>query len=50
MTSVDPEFKADLECLSRIESIITEEEGEISTNLLPFLVKADNILARQRQH
>ena len=42
---VDPEFKADLECLNRIESAISSEKKNSSANLLPFLVRVENMLA-----
>ena len=46
---VDPELKADLECLSRIESAINSEKKSSSANLLPFLVRVENMLAGERQ-
>ena len=43
--SVDPELKADLDCLSRVESTINTEKKSSSVNLLPFLVRVENMLA-----
>ena len=37
--SVDPELKAGLDCLSRIESAINTWKKSSSPNLLPFLLK-----------
>ena len=48
-TTQDPEVKADLECLSRIESMISAEKRVSSTHLLPFFVKVENTLAKERQ-
>ena len=42
---VDLELKADLECLNRIESAISSEKKNSSANLLPFLVRVENMLA-----
>ena len=47
--STDPELKADLDCLSRIESAINTEKKNSSANLLPFLVRVENILAGEQQ-
>ena len=47
-TSVDPELKADLDCLSRIESAINTDKKSSSTKLL-FLVRVENMLAGERQ-
>lgn len=48
-SSVDPELKADLECLSRIESFIATEKKSNSTNILSFLVRMENMVAGERQ-
>ena len=42
-------IKADLECLSRIESAISSEKKSISAILLSFLVRVENMLAGERQ-
>ena len=42
---VDPELKADLECLRRIESAISSEKKSSSAIPLPFLVRVENMLA-----
>ena len=47
--SIDPELKADLDCLSQIESAINTEMKSSSANLLPFLVRIENMLAREQQ-
>ena len=47
--SVDPELKADLDSLSRIESAINTEKKSSSANLLPFLVRVENMLAGEQQ-
>ena len=47
--SVNPELKADLDCLSRIESAINTEKKSSSANLLPFLVRVENMLAGEQQ-
>lgn len=46
--TIDPELKADLECLNRIQSVITTEK-KANTNLLPFLVRMENMIAGERQ-
>ena len=43
--SVDPEIKADLDCFNRIDSAINTEKKRSSGNLLPFLVRVENMLA-----
>ena len=48
-TSVDPEVEADLACLSRIESMVSMEKKESSDNLLPFFIKIENALCKERQ-
>ena len=48
-TPVDLELKAYLECLSRIESVITAKKKESSFNPLLFLVKVEKVLARIQQ-
>ena len=47
--SVDPELKADLDCLNRIESTFNTQKKSSSTNLLPFLVRVENMLAGERK-
>ena len=47
--SVDPELKADLDCLNRIESTFNTQKKSSSTNLLPFLVRVENMLAEERK-
>ena len=47
--SVDPELKADQDCLSRIESAINTEKKSSSDKLLPFFVSIENMLAGERQ-
>ena len=47
--SVDPEWKSDLDCLSRIESAINSEKKSSSAKLLPFLVRVENMLTGERQ-
>ena len=47
-STVDPVLKAGLECLNRIESAITAEKI-VNKNLLPFLVKLQNIVAGERK-
>ena len=46
--SVEPELKADLDCLSRIESAINTEKKSSPANL-PFLIRVENMLAEERQ-
>ena len=48
LSTVDPVLKADLECLNRIESAITAEKSG-NKNLLPFLVKMQNIVSGERK-
>ena len=48
--SIDPELKVDLDCLFRIESAVNTEKKSSSANLLPFLVRVENMLAGERQH
>ena len=45
--SVEPELKADLDCLSRIESAINTEKKSSPANL-PFLIRVENMLAEER--
>ena len=47
--SVDPEVEADLACLSRIESMVSMEQKESSDNLLPFFIKIEKALCKERQ-
>ena len=47
--SVDPELKADLDCLSWVESTINTGKKSSSANLLPFMVRVENMLAGERQ-
>ena len=47
--SVDPELKAELDCLNRIESTFNTQKKSSSTNLLPFLVRVENMLAGERK-
>ena len=47
--SVDPELKAELDCLNRIESTFNTQKKSSSTNLLPFLVRVENMLAEERK-
>ena len=48
--SGDPKLKADLDCVSQIESAInTEKKKSSSANLLSFLVRVENMLAGERQ-
>ena len=47
--SVDPELKADLDCLNRIESTFNPQKKSSSTKLLPFLVRVENMLAGERK-
>ena len=47
--SLEPKIKADLECLSRIGCVVDIEKKQSSVKLLPFLVKVENILAKERQ-
>ena len=47
--SVDPEWKSDLDCVSRIESAINSEKKSSSANILPFLVRVENMLTGERQ-
>ena len=42
-------IKADLECLSRIGHVANTKKKEGSVELLPFLVKQENVLAKERQ-
>ena len=48
-TSVDPEVEADLACLIRIKSVVPMEKKESSNNLLPFFIKIENVLCKERQ-
>ena len=43
------ENQANLDCLNRIESAIDIEKKSSSANLLPFLVRVENMLAGERQ-
>ena len=45
--SIDPELKADLDCLSPTESAINTEKKSSCANILPFLVRVENMLARK---
>ena len=42
-------IKADLECLSRIGHVVNTQKKQGSVELLPFLVKLENVLAKERQ-
>ena len=46
---VDLELKADLDCLSQIETAINTEKKSSSANLLLFLVRVEDMLAVERQ-
>ena len=43
--SVDLELKVDFDCLSRVESNINTDKKSSCINLLPFLVRVENVLA-----
>ena len=49
----DPELKADLECLSRLEKAVLSEKQSSSVSMLPFLIRVENMVAgngRGRKH
>ena len=45
---VDPELKVDLDSIARIEDCIRKEKKSSSSQLLPFLVKVENMLSGER--
>ena len=48
-TSVNPEVEVDFACLSIIESVVSMEKKQSSDNLLPFFIKIENALCKERQ-
>ena len=48
-TTLDLKIKADLECRSVIEGVVDTEKKQSSVEFLLFLVKVENVLAKERQ-